>query len=55
LTVIFEVVVRVVAILSSSGTVKWWFLHNLRNPTAAVLRGHEAKCGGEAVDSCRAA
>ena len=55
LTVRFEVVVHVVAILSSSGTVKWWFLRNLRNPTSTVLRGHEAGSGGEAADSCRVA
>ncbi len=46
LTVIFEVVVRVVAILSSSGTVKWWFLRSLRNPTGTVLRGREAEVAG---------
>src|SRR5690348_11288162 len=43
LTVMFVVVVRVVAILSSSGTVMWWFLRNLRNPTGTVLRGREAE------------
>ena len=41
-TVAFAVVVWVVAILSSSGTVKWWFLRNVRNPTGTVLRGREA-------------
>jgi hypothetical protein len=55
LTVSFEVVVRVVAILSSSGTVKWWFLRNLRNPTSTVLRGREARGDGETADRCRVA
>jgi hypothetical protein len=39
------------AILSSSGTVLWCFLHGLRNPTARSLE--DVRPGVEAADQCR--
>src|SRR5438094_2416245 len=43
LTVTFAFTVLVVAILSSSGTVLWWFLHDLRNPTARSLEDEQSE------------
>jgi hypothetical protein len=53
LTVTFALTVLVVAILSSSGTVLWWFLRDLRNPTARSLEDVRSWRGGESADHCR--
>jgi hypothetical protein len=50
LTATFAFTVLVVAILSSSGTVLWWFLHDLRNPTARSLEDVRSRRGVEAAD-----
>src|SRR5512145_1166396 len=53
LTVTFALTVLVVAILSSCGTVLWWFLRDLRNPTARSLEDVRFRRGVEAADHCR--
>src|SRR5205823_10358101 len=53
LTMTVSFTVLVVAILSSSGTVLWWFLRDLRNPTARSLEDVRSRRGVEAPDHCR--
>jgi len=50
LTVTFAFTVLVVVILSSSGTVLWWFLHDLRKLHGTVLEEVRSLRGVEALD-----
>lgn len=52
LTVTFEVDGVGRSHLSSSGTVLWWFLHDLRNPTARPLEDVRSRRAVEAPEQC---